>query len=187
MLKVLWLLLVMPGMALANDWDALRVPGTFALMRHALAPGTSDPAGFQLNNCATQRNLDARGRDQARRTGAAFRDQGIAFEQVLTSQWCRTRETAKLLDLGPVTDTPALNSFFEDFSLRDGQTDAVMTLLRGLNGNALLVSHQVNITALTGQGTRSGEILVVRLTKDGTQVVGSILLEASSSGVTKSP
>ena len=79
---VAFLLLVLPTPLWANDWDALRAPGAIALMRHAIAPGGGDPAGFVLGDCSTQRNLDNRGRDQARRTGEALRAQGISFDQV---------------------------------------------------------------------------------------------------------
>lgn len=177
MFKTLCLvLLCLPSLALANDWQALKEPGTIAIMRHALAPGTGDPAGFRLEDCATQRILDAKGQDQARAIGAALRDQGILFDQVLTSQWCRTRETATLLEVGPVVDTPALNSFFQDYSTRAAQTEAVSALLARTEGKLLLVTHQVNISALTGQSTRSGEMLVIRLTGPKTEVVGRILI-----------
>ena len=59
------ILFLLPGLASANDWDALEQPGAMAIMRHALAPGTGDPSEFRLGDCATQRNLDARGREQA--------------------------------------------------------------------------------------------------------------------------
>jgi len=177
MLRAIIILLLLPSLVVANDWETLHEPGAFALMRHALAPGTSDPAGFQLDVCETQRNLDARGKEQARKTGAAFRDQGVAFDQVWTSQWCRTRETAELLDIGPVVDTPALNSFFQDFSSSETQTAEVMSLLSTTQAKVLIVSHQVNIRALTGQSTRSGEVLVVRLTGDRLKVIGSILID----------
>jgi phosphohistidine phosphatase SixA len=176
MLRAIIILLFLPTMVFANDWDALREPGTIALMRHALAPGTSDPAGFRLDECETQRNLDTRGKEQARKTGAAFRNQGILFDEIWTSQWCRTRETAALLDLGTVVDAPALNSFFEDFSSSEAQTADVMDLIRATQGKLLIVSHQVNIRALTGESTRSGEVLVARLVGANLQVIGSILI-----------
>lgn len=177
MLRTIVILFFLPTIAFANDWDALREPGTIALMRHALAPGTSDPAGFRIDACETQRNLNARGKEQARKTGAAFRDQNIVFDQVWTSQWCRTRETAALLNLGPVVDTPSLNSFFEDFGSSEAQTIDVMALLNATQDRVLIVSHQVNIRALTGQSTRSGEVLIVRLKGDSLQVIGSILID----------
>ena len=168
--------LLAPLAALANDWDSLETPGAVAIMRHALAPGTSDPAGFVIGDCATQRNLDARGRDQAQRTGAAFRERGIAFDTVFTSQWCRTRETAEVLDVGPVVEAPSLNSFFADRSTRDSQTRATADMLASTPGRLMLVTHQVNISALAGRSTRSGEILVIVPQGDGFDVIGSILI-----------
>lgn len=170
------ILLLLPAAAAANDWDALSQPGAIAVMRHALAPGTGDPAGLTIGDCATQRNLDDRGRDQARAIGQAFRDRGVTFDTVFTSQWCRTRDTAELLDIGPVTEAPALNSFFGDFSTRDRQTAETRALIAATPGRLMLVTHQVNISALTGRSTRSGEVLVIRLTGDGAEVLGSILI-----------
>ena len=163
--------------AVANDWDALAQPGAFAIMRHALAPGGGDPANMRIGDCATQRNLDARGRAQARNIGAAFKARGIAFDAIYSSQWCRTRETAELLDMGLVQDWPSLNSFFSDFSTRDSQTRETLDLIAGLDGaKVMLVTHQVNISALTGRGTRSGEVLIVRQGADRLEVLGSILI-----------
>ena len=159
-MRIYWIfLLLLPGVAVANDWDALEQDGAIAIMRHALAPGTSDPSNFELRDCATQRNLDERGRAQARNIGAAFADRGIEFDVVFTSQWCRTRETAELLGVGPVTKAPPLNSFFQDRSTRDQQTAETLALIAETGGRMMLVTHQVNISALTGRSTRSGEVL----------------------------
>lgn len=171
------LLLVWPGLAQANDWDALSDPGAIAIMRHALAPGTGDPSNLTIGDCSTQRNLDGRGRTQARAIGTALREKGISFDVVFSSQWCRTRETAELMDLGPVKEAPALNSFFRDFSSRDRQTAETSELIAETEGRLMLVTHKVNISALTGQGTRSGEVLVIRPTENGVEVLGSILIQ----------
>lgn len=177
-MKVLTLVfLLLPSFAFANDWDALSEPGAIAIMRHALAPGTGDPSNFQLQDCSTQRNLDGRGREQARKTGAAFRERGIAFDQVLTSQWCRTRETANLLASGPVVDAPSLNSFFANYATRASQTEETLHWLMKADGRLMLVTHQVNISALTGRGTRSGEVLVIRLSEGQVEIIGSILID----------
>ncbi len=153
------------------------MPGTVAIMRHALAPGTSDPAGFDLNTCDTQRNLDARGQAQARNIGAELRARGISFEVVFTSQWCRCRETAALLDVGPVQEEPALNSFFQDRSTRDAQTEATRNMVQAAGAPILMVTHQVNITALTGVFPASGEIVVMRKSDKGpVEVLGTILV-----------
>lgn len=172
----LLLLCLLPGAALSDDWAALGAPGAIAVMRHALAPGTGDPPEFVIGDCATQRNLDDRGRAQARAIGAAIRARGIAFDHVLTSEWCRTRESAVLLDLGPVEPAPPLNSFFGDFSRAERQTAETLELIAAIEGRAMLVSHQVNIRALTGAGTRSGEIVVLRVEDGAVEVTGRILI-----------
>ncbi|WP_275789915.1 histidine phosphatase family protein [Pararhizobium gei] len=163
-----------PARAQDNDaWATFRLPGTHALMRHATAPGIGDPANFRLGDCATQRNLDQRGRDEAEAIGAAIRAHGVPVNRVLTSQWCRTRDTARLLGLGTAREEPALNSFFEDSSTRQKQTRDVVTLLSSLSpqDKAILVTHQVNITALVGGGVSSGEIILVSVTPNGTLAV----------------
>lgn len=158
----------------------LAEPRTHAILRHAIAPGTGDPPGFTLGDCDTQRNLDDRGRAQARAIGAAIRDAGVKVDHVLTSQWCRSAETAARLDLGPVREEAVLNSFFADRSTEPAQTDALRRLLAGLPAEetAVLVSHQVNITALTGIYPRSGEVVILRVAEDGSlETVGRFLAE----------
>ena len=93
-------------------WRALRSGEHIVLLRHAMAPGTGDPGHFVLGDCSTQRNLSAAGREQASRIGRRLRENGIAEARVHASQWCRALETAELLQLGPVSPLPALNSFF---------------------------------------------------------------------------
>jgi len=163
------LLILTPISLLADDWEALRQPGAIALMRHALAPGTGDPASFRLEDCATQRNLSAQGRAQAQRIGAALREQGIAFDHIWSSGWCRARETAELMEMGPVEVTPALHSFFAGRGNRQAQTQTTMEALSAVAAGArvLLVTHQVNITALTGVFPASGEIIVLQVAPDG--------------------
>ncbi len=161
-------------------WTALRSGGHAALLRHALAPGTGDPSDFTLSACETQRNLSDAGRRQAARIGARFRANGIPSAQVLSSQWCRCLETAQLLGLGPVAELLALNSFFRRPGRRDGQTRALQDWLaaQSLDRPVVLVTHQVNITALTGVYPASGELVIVRLADDGgISVVGTIETE----------
>jgi len=162
-----------------DGWAALARPGVVLLMRHALAPGTGDPSGFDVEDCATQRNLDASGREQARRAGAALRARGIAVDRVWTSQWCRCRETAELLDQGAPVEKPFLNSFFENRSAGPAQTQDLRAAIAGLPDDArpIMVTHQVNITALTGVFPRSGEIVAVEHAPDGgILVVGQVLV-----------
>ena len=149
-------------------WAGLRAGTHVALMRHAQAPGVGDPSGFRLDDCRTQRNLSAEGKRQAARVGAQFREHGITRAAVYSSQWCRCLDTAAGLGLGPVTPEPALNSFFENGGREKSQTELVMGLIGSHPpGTALvLVTHQVNITALVGGYVESGEIIAVR-SRDG--------------------
>ncbi len=159
----------------AAAWTALSTGG-IVLFRHATAPGFGDPKGFRLGDCATQRNLDAVGQAEARRIGAAFRTRGVAVGKVLTSQWCRARETAELAFPGRIEDAPAFNSFFGDRASAPGQTRAAREILKAWRGPGALVvtTHQVNIQALAGRTTRSGEGIVLIADGDALRVVGSI-------------
>lgn len=165
----LLLLIYTPAGASESGWSLLEGPRTVAIMRHAIAPGGGDPAGFRLDDCSTQRNLDARGREQARRIGAAVRASGVRIDRVLSSQWCRCLETAELLGLGAVEEMPSLNSFFGDRSSGPEQTARTRAFLREMadDETLFLVTHQVNITALTDVFPSSGEVLVLRIGEDG--------------------
>ncbi len=154
-----------PARATASEaaaWAAL-AEGGIALFRHALAPGTGDPPGFQLEACATQRNLSAEGRAQAARIGAAFRARNITIGTVLSSPWCRARDTARIA-FGGYRDEAAVSSFFADRAQGPAQTEAARALLAAWRGPGalIIVSHQVNITALTGIFPASGEAIVLR-------------------------
>ena len=165
------------GTESSSLWNALRSPGHVALIRHSIAPGNGDPSVFELDDCRTQRNLSEEGRNQAKRIGVRFRSNGIARARTLSSQWCRCRETAELLGLGTVEDLPILNSFFQRFMDRDRQTQELIEWLASqtLNEPLLLVTHQVNITALTNVYPSSGEIVVIhRSGKGKISVVGSL-------------
>ena len=140
-----------------------------ALIRHATAPGLGDPSGFRIGDCTTQRNLSQEGRDQAGRIGEFFRRKGIKEASVYSSQWCRCLETARLLNLGSVKELPALNSFFEDRSTEESQTKQLRKFIMSLSAGkpVIMVTHQVNITALTDIVPLSGEIIIFQLTQDG--------------------
>jgi phosphohistidine phosphatase SixA len=170
------LLVLGPRLARADALAAARQPGAVLLMRHATAPGGGDPPGFRLGDCSTQRNLSAAGRAEAQAIGARLAAAGIRPTLIATSQWCRCRDTAALLDLGPVQDWPEINSFFSDRSTGPAQTAATLARLAALSADAtvLLVTHQVNITALTGIVPRSGEIVVSRRTGGGLAVTGRL-------------
>ncbi|MBC7995774.1 MAG: histidine phosphatase family protein [Rhizobacter sp.] len=156
-------------------WSALK-DGSVVLFRHANAPGGGDPPGFKLGDCSTQRNLDDSGRAQARRIGEQFRQRGIKVGAVLSSQWCRARETAELAFPGMARDDANFNSFFDDRSSEPAQTAQALATLRRWRGPGVLVvtTHQVNISALTGVTPVSGEGVVVAPTRDGVEVLGRL-------------
>src|SRR6266545_6979699 len=100
--------LIAAPVAAADDsrdaWAALVNGSHVALIRHGNAPPGhgGDPPGFKIDDCATQRNMDERGRAQARALGEAFRRHGVRVDKVLSSPWCRCLETARLMALGPI-------------------------------------------------------------------------------------
>jgi len=144
-------------------WDLLRGGGQVVLIRHAsTVAGLGDPPGFRVEDCATQRNLSETGRAEARRIGAVFRRRGIPVDRVMSSRWCRCLETARLA-FGRVEPWPALDSFFEDRSREQEQTRAARALMVDprAGGTLVLVTHQVNITALTGIVPAMGEMIVL--------------------------
>ncbi len=165
---VLWMLGLVPVAAQDRPteemlWQALREGRAVALIRHATAPGTGDPAGFRIGDCATQRNLSETGRAEARQLGILFRVNGIAAATMRSSAWCRCHDTAVLMELGPVVTEPALNSLFGARPEEAARTAELRQVIAGLPPGlpAVLVSHQTNIAALTGIYAASGGIVVV--------------------------
>ena len=149
----------------AEDAEAalLRAGGCVLLLRHAsTVPGVGDPPEFQLGICSTQRNLSADGQAEARRIGAWFRRHQLEPRAVLTSAWCRCIDTAQLA-FGRHTPWPALNSSFGD---RYPATDASASLREALRAVPpgkfeVWVTHQVNITAITGEVPAQSEGFVL--------------------------
>ena len=146
-----------------NFWALLRQGGNILLMRHAQTePGIGDPPNFQINDCSTQRNLSEAGREQARRVAAAFQRENLSPDEVRSSAWCRCVDTAELA-FGRHTVWAPINSFFQQ-SGSERQTREVLQDLQKHRAprNLVLVTHQVNISALTGEFTAMGEILLAR-------------------------
>ena len=160
----------------AQSVEARLSSGSVILLRHALAPRVGDPEHLDLNDCRTQRNLSEEGRAQAQRIGAFFRQQGVPVSGVWSSQWCRTRETADLAFPGKRVDQAAFNSFFGEPDAAPAQTREARALLDAWRGDGLLVvvTHQVNITALTGVVPASGEAVVLRRQAGAWATVGRI-------------
>ncbi|AJY48603.1 histidine phosphatase family protein [Halomonas sp. KO116] len=175
---LLAVLSILPISTQANEttWQALQEGSLVILMRHSLAPGIGDPPGFERGHCETQRNLSAAGRSQAQAAGRALRERDIPIAAVYSSRWCRALDTAELMAVGPVEPTPWLDSFFRG---RGDQAQITQTAQEQITawqgpGNLLLVTHQVNITALVGSGVGPGEMIVVRPAGDEMQIVGRL-------------
>ena len=157
-------------------WTLLKAGGQVVILRHAATDGTAgDRDTMRVEDCSTQRNLSASGRDDARRIGEAFRARGIAVGVVRSSLWCRCLDTATLA-LGVVDPWLQLNSFFRNRDREPGQTRAVRQLVsrhRG-PGTLVLVTHQVNITALTSVHPDEGEMVILTPRGDGFVVAGRL-------------
>jgi len=166
--------LVLPALAGDNMDEVeiiqrMKAGGHILMIRHALAPGTGDPADFQIGDCSTQRNLDDRGRQQAKAIGNWLRAKGLTSARVYSSQWCRCLETAELLEMGPVEQLPALNSFYELPQNREPNLKALNKFIDEQPSEGelmILVTHLVTISAITDQGVSSGEGVLIELKKD---------------------
>ena len=158
--------------------DRLKAGGHILMIRHALAPGNGDPPNFKIGDCSTQRNLNETGRTQARNIGDWLRANGVSSARVYSSQWCRCLETAKLMELGPVQELPALNSFYERIQDREPNLSDLNDFIsrQPADGELIVfVTHFVTISAVAGESVSSGEGVLVELDRDaGYKVVGNL-------------
>ncbi|HUR89679.1 MAG TPA: histidine phosphatase family protein [Ramlibacter sp.] len=150
------------------------------LIRHATAPGVGDPANVKVGDCTTQRNLSEQGRAEARKLGEEFRRRGVHIGKVLTSQWCRTRETARLaFPKEKSHDEPAFNSWFGQVPTEsESQLKIARAILNGWKGPGVLVvvTHAVNISAVAAVKTAPAQAVVMRRDAGGSmRVVGTLV------------
>jgi phosphohistidine phosphatase SixA len=164
--------------------ERMKAGGHILMIRHALAPGTGDPANFRIGDCSTQRNLDDRGREQARAIGNWLRSKGLTSARVYSSQWCRCLETAQLLGIGPVAELPALNSFYELTQDREPNLKTLRKFIAQQPDDGvliILVTHLVTISAIANESVSSGEGVLLKLHKDAPdEVVGRLHFGKSS-------
>ena len=149
-----------PHSASARDlviWDKLQgtnPKGYVLLMRHALAPGIGDPDNFLLGDCRTQRNISDEGRADAQDIGQWLERREVKIYRIETSRWCRAKETAELLNIGPVKLNKNLDSLFLESNLSSNkQTINIEKRIakhRNKKGLLIFVGHSVNMSALTG-------------------------------------
>jgi len=154
-------LVALPAGANEALWSLLKGGGQVVLIRHAVTtPGFGDPAGFKLDDCATQRNLTDEGRGHAKRIGQTFKERKIPIERLLSSPWCRCIETAKLAFGEPMVHE-SLSNLFGRAENNAKQVEQMKALLKAGKGNAVLVSHGSTIVALTGISPATGEMVIV--------------------------
>ena len=181
----------------AKAWAALAQGGHVIIMRHASAPGAEqghegDPPGFRLDDCSTQRNLSAGGREQAIRLGDMLRAHHVLVSRIMTSPWCRARDTATLMNLGPPVEVNiylhnAGGAHLVGVSANMPNIRQIVVQLGNIigswtgPGNLLLVSHGRTVVAVAYHDGRpspsQGEMIVLHPLPNSParyEVVGSI-------------
>ena len=146
-----------------NLINELKQGGKLIFIRHAYAPGTGDPENFNLKDCTTQRNLSQKGIDQSKEIGLFFTENKIQIDKVLSSEWCRCKDTAKYA-FNSFETLDALNSFY-DIRFEKNKTKQINDLKKYIlrwssKKNLVLVTHFVVISEALNTGSSSGEIIV---------------------------
>ena len=143
-------------------------------IRHAIAPGNGDPNNFDINDCSTQRNLDENGIEESEKIGLFFKNNKIKIDKVLSSQWCRCKDTAKYAFKNFETFN-ALNSFYDEkFATNEAkQIKDLKNYIKNWNGdkNLVLITHFVVISSILNTGSSSGEIII---SDKNFNIIGSI-------------
>ena len=143
--------------------ENLKTGGKLIFIRHAYAPGGGDPDNFDINDCSTQRNLSDSGREQSKKIGNFFRENKIPISLVISSEWCRCKETAHIAFENYETKN-FLNSFFSEKFAKNKKTQ-IKNLKKYVNNwnsdkNLVLVTHYVLISEVLNYAPSSGEIVI---------------------------
>ena len=168
--------LVFSNQAFSNDdlIQSLKEGGKIIFIRHAYAPGGGDPDNFDVNDCSTQRNLNNEGISQSKLIGEFFVKNKIQIDQVLSSEWCRCKDTAKYAFKNFKTFN-ALNSFFSSKFAQneDKQIKDLKNFIQNWKSekNLVLVTHYVVISSMLNMAVGSGEIVI---TNNDYDVIGTI-------------
>ena len=166
MRKLLILIFIFaPNISFSNDKFAniLKEGKKIVFVRHALAPGNGDPNNFNINDCSTQRNLNEEGRAQSEKIGNFFKNKNIKIHKVLSSEWCRCKETAKIA-FGNYQTFNALNSFYDERFAKN-KSKQIKDLKDYIDNwendsNLIIVTHYVVISALINRVSSSGEMII---------------------------
>ena len=157
--------------------NQLKSGGNIIFIRHAIAPGNGDPDNFDLKDCSTQRNLSKNGIEQSKKIGEFFKDNKIKVEKVLSSEWCRCKDTAKFA-FKNFEVFSSLNSFY-DAKFADKKEEQIKKLKKYIKewkgeDNLVLITHYVVILEVLDKGTSSGEILI---SNNNFKTLGSIIIK----------
>ena len=132
-------------------------------IRHAIAPGNGDPDNFNLEDCSTQRNLDSNGIEQSKKIGLFFKNNNIKIDKILSSEWCRCKDTANYA-FGNFQTFDALNSFYDE-RFADNETKQIKDLKQYVKNwdsdkNLIFVTHYVVISSILSTASSSGELVI---------------------------
>ena len=143
-------------------------------IRHAIAPGNGDPIDFDINDCSTQRNLDNNGIEESKKIGLFFKNNEIKIDKVLSSEWCRCKDTAKYA-FKKFETFDALNSFYDEkFVANEAkQIGDLKNYIKNWKSdkNLVLITHFVVISSILNTGSSSGEIII---SDKNFNIIGSI-------------
>ena len=132
-------------------------------IRHAIAPGGGDPLDFDILKCETQRNLSIEGIEQSKNIGKFFSENNIKIDKVLSSEWCRCKQTAQHA-FDKYETKSFLNSFFSAkfASNKNKQIYDLKKYINEWNGdnNLVLVTHYVTIQEVLNITSSSGELII---------------------------
>ena len=146
-----------------NIVEILKKEDNIIFIRHATAPGNGDPPNFNILDCSTQRNLSKDGELQASKIGKFFKKNDIKITKVLSSEWCRCKDTAKIA-FGNYETKNFLNSFYDE-RFSENKDKQILDFKKFIqnwdrSGNLVLVTHYVVISEILDLATSSGEIVI---------------------------
>ena len=154
--------------------NSLKEGKKLVFIRHAIAPGNGDPNNFDINDCSTQRNLDKNGIAQSKKIGLFFKNNKIKIDTVLSSEWCRCKDTAKYA-FKKFDTFDALNSFYDErFAANEAkQIKDLKNYIKKWDSdkNLILVTHFVVISSILNTSSSSGEIII---SDENLNIIGSI-------------
>ena len=154
-----------PNISFSNETliNSLKDGKKIIFIRHAIAPGSGDPESFNIKNCSTQRNLNDEGKIQSKKIGNFFKINKIKISKILSSEWCRCKDTAKIA-FGKFETFNALNSFYEA-RFQKNRSSQIRDLRNFISSwesdsNLILVTHYVVIYDLLNSAVSSGEMII---------------------------